>query len=302
MLTTQGLRDYVLITAKQLSALLTADADVVVLAVHSPDSKAPFPDAPAIPGAMTSDLSLDFADPTDPVHGSRPLPDLERFQSRARLWGIQDASTVVVYDHDGGLQAARAWWVLKWAGVKKVRLLDGGFQAWTAEGLATGPAARERGSGGVTLVGGQLPVLDADQAADMARTGVLLDTRMAANYEGGPSLPGEAPRGHIPGAINIPAAENLRENGAFKDVEALKALYESKGVQAGRPVGVYCGAGVSAAHGVAALAILGVRAAMYPGSWSAWISDPDRPVATGAAPGPPQTLGPVAKSPHHREG
>jgi thiosulfate/3-mercaptopyruvate sulfurtransferase len=192
---------------------------------------------------------------------------------------------VVVYDHDRGLVAGRAWWVLRWAGVADVRLLDGGFAAWREAGLPVTRQAPRPDRGDVALSAGHLPVLDADAAAAMARQGVLLDSRIRPNYIGGPVPPGQPPRGHIPGALPAPAADNLLESGRVAEAQTLRHLYAALGADGARPLGVYCGAGISAAFCVAALASIGIPAAMYPGSWSAWSADPARPVMVGGVPG-----------------
>jgi len=114
---------------------------------------------------------------------------------------------------------------------------------------------------------------------------VLLDSRIRPNYIGAAVPPGTPPRGHIPGALSAPAADNLTEPGPFAEAETLRHLYAALGADGSRPVGVYCGAGISAALDVAALATLGIEAAMYPGSWSAWSADPARPVMVGGVPG-----------------
>jgi thiosulfate/3-mercaptopyruvate sulfurtransferase len=135
--------------------------------------------------------------------------------------------------------------------------------------------------GNITLQAGQRPVLDADEAAALARRSVLLDARGRAAYLGGPAQPGSAPTGHIPGAVSAPTGENLDANGQFKSDEALRARFAALGVDGANPVGVYCGSGNAAAHEVAALAAIGIDAALYVGSWSAWSADPKRPVAIG---------------------
>ncbi len=281
-------RRAVLVTAKTLAAELQADRPPVILVVRSDDTTAPrpFDTHDRIPGAIETDLALDFADPSNLRLGSRPLPALHRLEERVRAWGIDPDTAIVVYDHDGNLQAARAWWVLRWAGLSKVRMLDGGFPAWAR---ATLPVTRVlpdlARAGTATLTGGHMPELDAAGSAALARRGVLLDSRIAPNYVGADIAPGEAPRGHIPGAVNIPAPRNLDDDGRFASLTALREIYDTAGVFDGSDVGVYCGAGVSAAHDVAALAMLGIDAAMYPGSWSAWIGDPQHPVARGREPG-----------------
>lgn len=276
-------RESVLINAVALQARLEAGLPTVVLAVRGADSVAPVPleSNPRVPGAYDAGLAEDFSSPSHPLHGSRPLPEPQDLQVAIRRWGINHGDLIVVYDHDGGLLAARGWWVLRWAGLN-VRLLDGGFQAWVEAGGAVDhvpPAAPVPGNGIVDP--GHLPQFGPDQALELGRKGVLLDSRMHANYVGGPTRAGEARRGHIPGAWSIPAAANLAPDGRFADVEQLLDLYGPTGALDGGEVGVYCGAGVSAAHDVLALALLGVDAAMYPGSWSAWISSDDRPAVIG---------------------
>lgn len=277
----------VLVDADELEALIDGAAPLVVLAVRAPDAA---PDRPwhataRIPGSLDADLATDLADAGGGLAGSRPLPPLERLQEAARRWGVRATGEVVVYDHDGGLQAARAWWVLRWAGLTRVRLLDGGFAAWQAAGRPVVHEAARPARGDVTLTRGNMPELDADGAQRLAREGVLLDSRIAANYAGGATAPSEPARGHIPGARSVPAASNLDVDGRFLVDDRLRALYAAAGVDGSRPVAVYCGAGVSAAHDVLALASIGIDAPMYVGSWSAWSADPARPVARGDVPG-----------------
>ncbi len=233
-----------------------------------------------LPGAVYVDLDTELAShPADPTQGRHPLPDIADLQAAARRWGIGADRPVVAYDATGGLAAGRAWWLLRWAGLTDVRLLDGGLAAWTAAGHPTEagevPAPEP---GDVELTGGHLPVLDADGAAELARTGLLLDARAAERYRGDVE-PIDPRAGHIPGAVSAPTGDNLAPDGRFRPTDELRARFAELG--AAGQVGVYCGSGVTAAHQVAALAAIGVDAALYPGSWSAWSSDPDRPVATG---------------------
>jgi thiosulfate/3-mercaptopyruvate sulfurtransferase len=134
--------------------------------------------------------------------------------------------------------------------------------------------------GDVVLDGGHLPVLDADAAAALARTGRLLDARAGERYRGEVE-PVDPRAGHVPGAASAPTTDNLAADGRFRDAAALRARFAALGADGAVPVGVYCGSGVTAAHEIAALAVAGVPAALYPGSWSAWSNDPARPVATG---------------------
>jgi len=184
------------------------------------------------------------------------------------------------------MPAARGWWTLRWAGVPRVLLLDGGQAAWQSANLplAMNPPEAAR-AGNVQLSAGHLPVLTADEASSLARRALLIDTRIRPNYIGGPSAPGEARRGHIPGAVSVPAPANLNADGRFLPAAELAALYGAAGLNMQEEVGIYCGAGVSAAHAVAALATLGITAPMYVGSWSAYSADPARPAVTGDLPG-----------------
>jgi thiosulfate/3-mercaptopyruvate sulfurtransferase len=183
----------------------------------------------------------------------------------------------VAYDATGNLAAARAWWLLRDAGLPDVRLLDGGLAAWTAAGhpLETGAVTPEPGT--ATLAGGVLPTIDIDGAA--AWPGVLLDARAGERYRGEVE-PVDPRAGHIPGAISAPTAENLAEDGTFRSADELRERFAGLGVRPGDKVAVYCGSGVTAAHTIAALRIAGIDAALYPGSWSQWSSHENRPVAT----------------------
>ena len=181
--------------------------------------------------------------------------------------------------------AARAWWVLRWAGLPDVRVLDGGISAWVAAGFAVDAAHGVATPSRVVLSPGHMPELDADKAQALTRGGVLLDARIRPNYVGGPTPEGVPVRGHIPGALSAPAPDNVTDFGDFADSVALRGIYEALGADGSRPIGVYCGAGMSAAHSVLALAAIGLEASLYVGSWSQWSADPARPVARGGRPG-----------------
>ena len=294
-------RAAVLVGTGQLRAELTGDEPPVLLdvrwALGDPHGLQHYL-AGHLPSARFVDLDRELAGPATSHGGRHPLPPTAELQQSARAWGIHRGSRVVAYDNSGGVAAARAWWLLRWAGIADVRLLDGGLGAWSAAGhpLETG----EPGPippGDVELTGGHLPTLDADAAADLARRGVLLDARAAERYRGEVE-PIDPRAGHVPGAISAPTSENLTPSGTFRPAAELRARFRQLGLLPDRdsdgdstataappPVGVYCGSGVTAAHEVAALAIAGVDAALFPGSWSAWSADPRRPAATGPAPG-----------------
>ncbi|MFC8509423.1 sulfurtransferase [Streptomyces sp. NPDC057411] len=232
-----------------------------------------------IPGAVYVDLDAELAGP--PGSGGRhPLPDVAAFGAVMRRAGVSGDRPVVVYDGGLGWGAARAWWLLRWAGHPDVRVLDGGLAAWTGELSKDTPAPEP---GDFTPAPGALGLLDADAAASLARSGLLLDARAAERYRGDVE-PIDRVGGHIPGAVSAPTTENVDADGRFLPAEALAARFAALGAAEAPELAVYCGSGVSGAHEVLALEIAGFRAALYAGSWSEWSSDPSRPVATGPDP------------------
>ncbi|MEY9948317.1 thiosulfate/3-mercaptopyruvate sulfurtransferase [Kitasatospora sp. GAS1066B] len=234
-----------------------------------------------LPGAVFVDLDRELAAPPAGAHGGRhPLPDPAALGAALRRAGVRGDRAVVVYDAGPATAAARAWWVLRWAGHPDVRVLDGGIAAWRAAAAAETTEVPAPAEGDFTPVPGGLPTLDGDQAAELARSGLLLDARAVERYRGEVE-PLDPKAGHIPGAVSAPTFENNAEDGRFKPAEQLAERFRSLGV-AGQRVGVYCGSGVTAAHQALALAVAGHQVALYPGSWSEWSNDPRRPVATGA--------------------
>ncbi|WP_344048345.1 sulfurtransferase [Nocardioides panacihumi] len=271
----------VLISAPDLSDALASDRPPVVLDVRwklgGPPGHGEYLRG-HIPGAVYVDLETELSTHGEPTDGRHPLPTAEALQASARRWGIDEGDTVVVYDGEGNLSSARAWWLLRWAGVADVRILDGALPAWIAAGrlLATDDVSPAPGS--VTLTPGALPTIGADEAGSFG--GVLLDARAGERFRG-ETEPVDPKAGHIPGAVSAPTTGNLAADGRFLEPAALRARFAAVGADGGRPVAAYCGSGVTAAHEVAALAIVGIDAALYPGSWSQW-SNLDLPVATGA--------------------
>ncbi len=323
-------RARVLVEADELARLL-ADGDAPALldvrwALGRTDGHERYLQA-HLPGAVYVDLDTELAAPPSPAAGRHPLPDVADLERAARRWGVREGGAVVVYDDVAGTSAARAWWLLRWAGVRDVRILDGGLPAWTAAGYGVEPCEVTPEPGDVVLVPGALATVDADGAAALAASGVLLDARAAERYAGRVE-PVDPRAGHVPGAVSAPTADNVGPDGRFLPAEALTARFVALGVPGvadapgpdgrdtdgrdadgrdpdgrdpdgrdtdGRDtdarahgvvevarggVGVYCGSGVTASHEVAALASLGVDAALYPGSWSQWSNDPARPAAT----------------------
>jgi thiosulfate/3-mercaptopyruvate sulfurtransferase len=238
-----------------------------------------------LPGAVFVDLDADLAAAPGPA-GRHPLPEPAAFEAAMRRAGVSDGRPVVVYDEADATAAARAWWLLRYFGHRDARVLDGGFRAWTAAG---GQVATEAGAeplpGDFTARPGHMPVLDAAAAAGLARGGALLDARARERYRG-EKEPVDPVAGHIPGAISAPTTGNVGPDGRFLPAAGLRARFAALGVGADGPaldgtVGAYCGSGVAAAHEVLALEIAGIAASLYVGSWSNWVADPARPVATG---------------------
>jgi thiosulfate/3-mercaptopyruvate sulfurtransferase len=251
-----------------------------------------------VPGAVYVDLDAELAGP--PGDGGRhPLPEVAQFEAVMRAAGVRLGRDVVVCDEADSTTAARAWWMLQYYGHNQVRVLDGGFRAWAAAGLPVSTGDPEIKPGDFIAHPGRMPVLDAASAASLAKAGILLDARAPARYRG-QTEPVDRVAGHIPGALSAPTAENVVADGRFRPVADLRARFANLGIEAdgaanpgaanpgaanpGADVGVYCGSGVTAAHEVLALTLAGIPAALYVGSWSDWITDPGRPVATGPQP------------------
>lgn len=276
-----------LITPRELAAIL---GEVTLLDVRWRLAGPPGAESYAqghIPGAVFCDLDTDLAAP--PGRGGRhPLPAAADFQAAMRRLGVSGSRPVVVYDDADATAAARAWWCLRYFGHGDVRVLDGGFRAWVEEGRETSTEVPTPAPGDFTARPGGMPMLTAEDAARVADQGVLLDARAAERYRGEVE-PIDPVAGHIPGAVSAPTTANVGDDGRFLPPQRLRARFEALGVvpgtagggNGGVPVGVYCGSGVTAAHEVLALELAGVRAALYVGSWSEWITSPDRPVATG---------------------
>ncbi|MER7791860.1 sulfurtransferase [Streptomyces sp. NPDC097640] len=271
-----------IITASDLMDELAGEQPPLLLDVRyqlgGPPGR-PAYEAGHLPGAVYVDLEAELAGPAGAA-GRHPLPDLSVFAAAMRRAGVRADRRVVAYDGGQGWAAARAWWLLRWAGHPSVRVLDGGLAAWTEQGGPLSTEATAPPEGDFEPRPGGLPLLDADGAAALARRGVLLDARAGERYRGEVE-PIDPVAGHIPGAVSAPTMENVTPEGRFLPAERLAERFGELGAAEGTEVGVYCGSGVSAAHQVLALAVAGVPAALYVGSWSEWSADPARPVATG---------------------
>jgi thiosulfate/3-mercaptopyruvate sulfurtransferase len=222
-----------------------------------------------IPGAAFVDLDAELCGQPGRA-GRHPLPDPTDLQAVLRRAGVRTGHPVIVYDGGESQAAARGWWTLRWVGHDDVHVLDGGFAAWVAAGQPTEPGEVTPAPGDIVVRPGQLPVLDADAAAELARTGSLLDARIGPRFRG-EMEPVDPVAGHIPGAVNLPAADLLQPDGRLRPPHDLRKIFEEAGV--GGPVGAYCGSGVTAANTVLALHRAGfTEAALYVGSWSNWVA------------------------------
>jgi thiosulfate/3-mercaptopyruvate sulfurtransferase len=240
-----------------------------------------------IPGARWISLDADLAGAKTRDSGRHPLPDRDAFARRLAALGLNEGRQVVAYDASGGIFAARLWWMLRWLGHAAVAVVDGGWQAWVQAGLPIERGEASPPSPGSFAAGPALvdSVATADVAANLA-TGDLLvvDARAPDRFAGAPD-PLDPVWGHIPGAANRFYRDNLDEEGRFKPADQLAREWRAAlGTRTPERLVSQCGSGVTAAHNLLALAIAGLPGArLYPGSWSAWIADPTRPIATGPA-------------------
>jgi thiosulfate/3-mercaptopyruvate sulfurtransferase len=232
-----------------------------------------------IPGAQFVDLDLELSAPPGP--GRHPLPSAADFEAAMRRHGVSGTRPVIAYDASTGTSAARAWWLLRYFGHPDVAVLDGGFAAWTAAGLPVAAGDEPAvAAGDFRATPGGMPVLDATEAAAMASRGILVDARAGERFRG-ETEPVDPVAGHIPGARNMPAQQTLGADGRLLPPDELRERFAAIGVRPGAVVGVYCGSGVVATQEILAMAVAGIDAELYPGSWSEWITDPSRPIATG---------------------
>lgn len=239
-----------------------------------------------IPGACFADLERDLSGPVSKGRtGRHPLPGADTLSARLREWGLDANSTVVLYDDGPGAFAARAWWLLAWLGKRdEVYLLDGGLKAWKEAGLALAQKSEPVQPGNFLGQADASLLLDAAQL--QARLSepqlTLLDARALPRFRG-EIEPLDPVAGHIPGAQCAVFTDNLGEDGHFLPAEHLRERFDA--LRGERPVEslvAYCGSGVTACHNLFALCLAGYSLApLYAGSWSEWITDPERPVAIG---------------------
>ncbi|MSP98065.1 MAG: sulfurtransferase [Betaproteobacteria bacterium] len=236
-----------------------------------------------IPGASFVDLDRELSGEKTGANGRHPLPLASDFMATLGEWGIRPAQQIVLYDASGGTYAGRLWWMLRWMGHYSVALLDGGFPKWEKEGR---PVTAEVPHYAPSAYRGAPRAMHVDAAFVSANLGksevTVIDARAAGRFAGiGETI--DPVGGHIPGALNRPFGENLGKDGCFKAPQVLaKEFAQLLGNRSPKQIVHQCGSGVSACHNILAMEIAGLAGSrLYPGSWSEWCSDPDRPVATG---------------------
>ncbi|HET7922097.1 MAG TPA: sulfurtransferase [Gammaproteobacteria bacterium] len=254
-------------------------------ALNAPDAGEAEYRSSHIPGAVYLHLDRELAGPITADSGRHPLPDPEALAALFSRIGVRAGTQLLAYDASQGAFAARLWWLARWLGHRDVAVLDGGWQAWIAAGGPVNAGAVSPRPGAFHVQRNDALWLDAAGVLDLVadrRPGRLLDARAAERFQGrNETLDPVA--GHIPGAVNLPYTGNVDNNGRFKSPEALRVRFGAglSGLPPQQAV-CMCGSGVTACHNLLAMEHAGLHGArLYAGSWSEWIRDPARPVATG---------------------
>lgn len=238
-----------------------------------------------LPGAVYAHLDEDLSSPVTETSGRHPLPDAARLAAQLGDWGIGPGIQVVAYDDASGAFAARLWWLLHWLGHSEVAVLDGGFEAWQSLGLPT--TAAQSKPQPVAFSGTPDDAMwltsDATETALAGGDALLIDARGPERFRGEVE-PVDRVAGHVPGAVNAPFAGNLNDQGRLLPAEDLRARFAPLVEQAGADGVIHmCGSGVTACHNMLAMAAAGLpMGRLYAGSWSEWIRNPDRAVASGS--------------------
>jgi len=237
-----------------------------------------------IPSAVFIDMDTQLSAPKSGQNGRHPMPSSDAVRALLESIGLNDDTQLVIYDV-GGMASGRLWWMTRWIGHERVAVLDGGLKAWERAGFpVTAEPGTVRPAGRLSARAALAPLVDANTVANASAgaSSVLIDARAADRFRGENETI-DPVAGHIPGSLNRPWSLNLREDGRFKPAPFLRAEFEA--LLAGRnPSEVInsCGSGVSACHNILAMTHAGLNgAALYGGSWSEWVADPGRPVATG---------------------
>jgi len=236
-----------------------------------------------IQGAQYVHLDNDLSSPRRSGTGRHPLPDIETFAAKLGAWGVDGDTQVVAYDDSGGAIASRMWWLLRWLGHEDVAVLDGGIRLWQQEGrpLVTDVPAPDAVKFKPVINKDML--ITSDDVVENLESNhyLIMDVRDIARFQG-KEEPLDPVAGHIPGAINCPFMKNLSQKGTYKSKDELLEMYQSVIDREPESVACMCGSGVTACHSLLAMEIAGLSGAkLYAGSWSEWLADPARPVASG---------------------
>ena len=273
-----------LITVKQLTEQLAKQPEHVVLvdcrfslADESFGNKAY--EISHISGAIYAGLNKDLSGQIVPgTTGRHPLPERDEFTDRIRQWGITNDQQVVAYDDASGAFAARLWWLFRWLGHRNVAVLDGGFKAWVDAGENVTDKVQGTQPSHFTPAGHLTSVINAEELTEFE--GLVTDARELARFRGEVE-PIDPIAGHIPNARCLPFTNNLTPSQNFKSMVDLRQQFRDFGISELKSTVCYCGSGVTAAHNILALVHAGFpEPTLYPGSWSEWITDPGRPIAT----------------------
>ncbi len=232
-----------------------------------------------IPTAQSADLNLQLSAPIIPGKtGRHPLPARDTFLRQVQNWGVTAGAQVIAYDDGNGVFASRLWWMFRWLGHETVAILNGGIAAWKEAGFATTAEVKSFEPSGFQI---NSPLTKSIHADDLlSQPGLLTDARDLPRFKGEIETI-DPVAGHIPGAICLPFVQNLK-GGYFRSADELQQRFRDAGIEPDSQVTCYCGSGVSAAHNILALVHAGFNEpTLYAGSWSEWITDPERPVARG---------------------
>ncbi|TFV89766.1 sulfurtransferase [Oxalobacteraceae bacterium OM1] len=239
-----------------------------------------------LPGAQHVDLEVDLSDktpgPNGEFRGRHPLPTRDAFIETLRRLGVNANAQVVAYDAQGGMFAARLWWMLRWVGHEAVAVLDGGLAAWQAQGLALTNAVDAKPRGTIQAHRALVSTVSAPEVLANIGRGerLVVDARSPDRFRGENETI-DPVGGHIPGARNRFFKDNLGADGRFKSPEQLRADWNAVIADPQRSI-MQCGSGATACHNLLALEVAGLGgAALYPGSWSEWCADSNRPIASG---------------------
>ena len=275
-----------LIKASSLEALTSCKIFDCRFDLANPEAGAQQYEEGHVPGAIYVNLDEVMSSPITATSGRHPLPSRESFKQFLANAGVNEGDQLVAYDSSAGLFAARFWWMCRWIGFDKVAIIDGGYPEWLKLGVTPSleqPIATSIGN--IQLkdsLENALSVNEVEAIVAREKQGTVIDVRAAERYRGEVE-PIDPIAGHVPGALNIPLSENYAANGLFKAPTELAASYiKTLGAyKANEPV-FMCGSGVTACLGRFAIEVAGLEAvSVYPGSWSEWIRDSNRGVATG---------------------